>query len=108
VWNDFVLLQEQLATTQRVERAPLCRGHQPRSGTFGDAFFGPEFERSHQGILGSSSAMPLACDFFITATARFRLVYVFVVLEVGTRRIVYWNVTDHRPRPGRFNSAGSS
>ena len=28
-------------------------------------------------------------------TARFRLVYVFVVLEVGTRRILHWNVTDH-------------
>jgi putative transposase len=37
----------------------------------------------------------LACDFFITVTARFRVVYVFVVLEVGTRRIVHWNVTEH-------------
>jgi hypothetical protein len=41
----------------------------------------------------------LACDFFITVTARFRLVYVFVVLEIGTRRIVHWNVTDHPTRP---------
>ena len=38
----------------------------------------------------------MACDFFITVIARFRLVYVFVVLEVGTRRILHWNVTDHR------------
>ena len=37
----------------------------------------------------------MACDFFSTVTARFRLVYVLVVLEVGTRRIVHWNVTDH-------------
>ena len=28
-------------------------------------------------------------------TATFRLCYVFVVLEVGTRRIVHWNVTAH-------------
>ena len=28
----------------------------------------------------------LACDFFVTVTARFRLLYVFVVLDVGTRR----------------------
>ena len=28
------------------------QGHQPRSGIFGDGFFGPEFERSHHGILG--------------------------------------------------------
>jgi putative transposase len=37
----------------------------------------------------------VACDFFTTVTARFRLLYVFVVLEVGTRRILHWNVTEH-------------
>jgi putative transposase len=37
----------------------------------------------------------LACDFFVTVTARFRLLYVFVVFDVGTRRIVHWNVTAH-------------
>jgi transposase InsO family protein len=37
----------------------------------------------------------LACDFFVTVTAGFRTLYVFVVLEVGTRRILHWNVTDH-------------
>ena len=34
----------------------------------------------------------LACDFFITVTATFRIVYVFLV---GSRRIVHWNVTEH-------------
>jgi hypothetical protein len=29
----------------------------------------------------------LACDFIGTATASFQLLYVFVVMEVGTRRI---------------------
>jgi hypothetical protein len=29
----------------------------------------------------------LACDFFVAVTATFRLVYVFLVLEIGTRRI---------------------
>jgi transposase InsO family protein len=37
----------------------------------------------------------LACDFFVTVTARFHVVYVFIVLEVGTRRLVHWNVTEH-------------
>jgi transposase InsO family protein len=37
----------------------------------------------------------LACDFFVTVTATFRVLYIFVVLAVGTRRILYWNVTDH-------------
>ena len=35
------------------------------------------------------------CDFFISVTGRFRILYVFVVLEVGTRRIAHWNVTAH-------------
>jgi putative transposase len=37
----------------------------------------------------------LACDFFVTVTATFRLIYVFVILDVGTRRILGWSVTDH-------------
>jgi transposase InsO family protein len=37
----------------------------------------------------------LACDFFVVVTATFRVVYVFVVLEIGTRRILHWNVTAH-------------
>ena len=37
----------------------------------------------------------LACDFFVVVTATFRLVYVFLVLEIGTRRILHWNVTEH-------------
>ena len=37
----------------------------------------------------------LACDFFVVVTATFRSLYVFVILEVGTRRILHWNVTAH-------------
>jgi len=32
--------------------APFGGCHQPRAGIFGGAFFGPEFERSHQAVLG--------------------------------------------------------
>ena len=41
--------------------------------------------------------MPAPCsrDFFVTMTAMFRTVYVFVVLDVGSRRIIHWNVTEH-------------
>jgi putative transposase len=37
----------------------------------------------------------LASDFFVVVTASFRVLYVFVVLEVGSRRILHWNVTAH-------------
>ena len=35
----------------------------------------------------------LANDFFVVVTAAFRMLYVFVVLDVGTRRILHRNVT---------------
>jgi hypothetical protein len=37
----------------------------------------------------------VASDFFVVVTATFRFLYVFVVMEVGTRKIVHHNVTDH-------------
>lgn len=37
----------------------------------------------------------VACDFLVVVTARFRVLYVFVVLELGTRKIAHVNVTDH-------------
>lgn len=35
----------------------------------------------------------LACDFFVAVTATFRMLYVFVVIEHGTRRLAHVNVT---------------
>jgi hypothetical protein len=37
----------------------------------------------------------LARDFFTIMTASFRVLYVFVIMEVGTRRITHFNVTSH-------------
>lgn len=37
----------------------------------------------------------LACDFFVVVTATFKRVYVFVILDIATRRVVHWNVTTH-------------
>ena len=46
------------------------------------------FVRNHAQVI-------LACDFFVVVTASFRVLYVFVLLEVGTRRIAHFNVTAH-------------
>jgi hypothetical protein len=46
------------------------------------------FVRNH------AQAIP-ACDFFTTVTASFRVLYVFVTMEVGTRRITHFNLTAH-------------
>jgi transposase InsO family protein len=37
----------------------------------------------------------IACDFFVTVTATFRLLYVFVVIDHQSRRLVHCNVTAH-------------
>ena len=37
----------------------------------------------------------VACDFFISATASFLLLYVFAAVEIGSRRILHTNVTTH-------------
>lgn len=37
----------------------------------------------------------IACDFFVAVTATFRLLYVFIVLEHRSRRLIHCNVTAH-------------
>ncbi|HZM93540.1 MAG TPA: integrase core domain-containing protein [Vicinamibacterales bacterium] len=48
-------------------------------------------------FLHNHAGAVLACDFFVVVTATFRRLYVFVLLDIGTRRVVHWNLTD---RPG--------
>jgi len=37
----------------------------------------------------------IACDFFVAVTVRFQLLYVFVLIHHGSRRLVHFNVTKH-------------
>ena len=37
----------------------------------------------------------MACDFFVTVTSTFRLLYVLVVIEHRSRRLIHCNVTAH-------------
>jgi putative transposase len=37
----------------------------------------------------------IASDFFVVVTATFQLVYVFVIIEIATRRVLHFNVTRH-------------
>ena len=37
----------------------------------------------------------VACDFFTVVTASFRVLYVFVAMEIGSRRLLHINVTAH-------------
>jgi hypothetical protein len=46
-------------------------------------------------IVRSHAQGSVACDFFVTVTASFRVLYDFVLMEGGRRRILHVNVTDH-------------
>jgi transposase InsO family protein len=83
---DELLLKLGLAVSARTAGRYLRNRRPPRGG--------PPSQRWATFVRNQAPTI-LACDFFITVTARFRVVYVFVVVEVGTRRIVHWNVTEH-------------
>ena len=46
-------------------------------------------------FLRNHSRAIVACDFFVTVTATFRLLYVMVLIENGSRRLVHFNITQH-------------
>jgi putative transposase len=59
----------------------------PRGRPRGDLRWSTFLRLHAQGII--------ACDFFAAVTATFRLLYVFVVIEHHSRRLVHCNVTAH-------------
>jgi len=46
-------------------------------------------------FLRNQATAILACDFIVAVTATFRMLYVFVAIEHGTRRLAHVNVTTH-------------
>jgi len=81
-----LLLKVGIRVSPRTVRRYMPKDQGPQRGPSSQRWM--TFVRNHaKGIL--------ACDFFVTVTANFRVLYVFVILEVGTRRIAHANVTAH-------------
>ena len=53
----------------------------------------PRGDQRWSTFLKNHATAILACDFFVAVTATFRMLYVFVVIEHGTRRLAHINVT---------------
>jgi putative transposase len=81
-----LLLKLGIRVSPRTVRRYMSQGAARRGGARSQTW--TTFVRNHASAV-------LACDFFVAVTATFRVIYIFVVLEVGTRRILHWNVTDH-------------
>ena len=81
-----LLLKVGIRISPRTVRRYMPKDRGPQRGPSSQRWMA--FVRNHaKGIL--------ACDFFVTVTAGFRVLYVFVIMEVGTRRIAHVNVTAH-------------
>ena len=48
-----------------------------------------------KSLVGNHADIIIACDFCVVATATFRMLYVLVVMEHASRRILHINVTSH-------------
>src|SRR5882672_8108490 len=81
-----LLLKLGIRLSPRTVRRYMSRGAPHGGGARSQTW--STFVRNHASAV-------LACDFFVVVTATFRVYYVFVVLEVGSRRIRHWNVTEH-------------
>jgi transposase InsO family protein len=55
----------------------------------------PRGDQRWSTFLRNHARAILACNFFVAVTATFRLLYVFVVIEHGNRRLAHVGVTNH-------------
>jgi transposase InsO family protein len=56
---------------------------------------GPRSDQCWSTFLRNHAGAILACDFFVVVTVTFRTLYVFIILEHGSRRILHCNATSH-------------
>ena len=56
---------------------------------------GPRGDQRWSTFLRNHAHAIVACDFFVTVTATFQLLYVLVAIEHGSRRLLHMNVTRH-------------
>jgi transposase InsO family protein len=80
-----LILKLGIQVSPRTVRKYLPR--RPRGRPRGDLRWSTFLRLHAQGII--------ACDFLIAVTATFRLLYVFVVIEHRSRRLIHCNITAH-------------
>ena len=77
-----------MLVSPRTVRAYWPQERDPRSGRRTSSQQWRTFVRNHAKVI-------VASDFLVAITAGFRVLYLFVVMEVGSRRILHCNVTEH-------------
>jgi transposase InsO family protein len=87
-----LLLKLGLRVSPRTIRKYLPKRLHPGRGKHATTQRWQTFMRNHAQAI-------VACDFCVVVTATFRLLYVFIVMEHATRRILHANVTAHPTAP---------
>jgi putative transposase len=82
-----LLLKLGLRVSPRTIRKYLPKSSAPSASPLGDQRWSTFLKNQAEGIV--------ACDFCVVAAATFRMLYVFVVMEHASRRILHINVTAH-------------
>jgi putative transposase len=75
-----------ISVSSRTVRNYWPENLQPSSGASGQRW--ATFIKKHAKAI-------VACDFVVSVTARFRILYVFVLMEVGSRKLLHVNATLH-------------
>jgi transposase InsO family protein len=56
---------------------------------------GPADSRAWRSFLKNQAKAMWPCDFFVQHTVGFRILYIFVIMELANRKVIHLNVTDH-------------
>lgn len=75
-----------ISVSPRTVRAYWPQGQEPNRGPSSQRWM--TFVRNHAQAI-------VACDFVVAVTLRFRILYVLVVMEVGSRKLLHVNATPH-------------
>jgi transposase InsO family protein len=82
----------------RIRAALVLLGHDVAESTIAKYMVRPRPgppSQTWRSFLKNHMDCTAACDFFVVPTVRFRLLYCFVMLGHGRRRVVHFNVTNH-------------
>jgi len=56
---------------------------------------GPIDSQARKSFLKNQARAMWSCDFFVQHTVAFQVLYVFAIMELASRKVIHFNVTDH-------------